>query len=89
MVMRDCPAPIDVAFLDDGGRIVALHEMNPEVPRHADESPTVYERRLRQYPSGAPVRFAIETAGGRFAELGVGVGDRVVFDGRALAARAR
>ena len=37
-VMRDCPVPIDVAFLDSSGRVIAVHEMTPEPPRRAGES---------------------------------------------------
>jgi uncharacterized membrane protein (UPF0127 family) len=89
MVMRDCPEPIDVAFLDRDGRIVALHTMRPEPPRQAGESRFQYEARLPEYPSGAPAQFAIELAGGRLAELGVGVGARIAVDRDALRARAR
>jgi uncharacterized membrane protein (UPF0127 family) len=89
MVMRDCPAAIDVAFLDAEGRVVALHSMPPEPPRRPSESAYEYESRLPVYPSGAPAQFAIEVAGGRLAELGVGVGTRLAFDAPALAARAR
>ena len=89
MVMRDCPLPIDVAFLDASGRIVALSEMAPELPRAAGESRAAYERRLPIYRSGAPARFAIEVAGGRLAGLGVALGDEIVLDTDALAALAR
>jgi uncharacterized membrane protein (UPF0127 family) len=80
MVMRDCAVPIDVAFLDFAGEVVAIHEMRPELPRRPGESPGEYESRLRVYQSGAPVGFAIETAGGRLGEVGLRVGDRVAFD---------
>jgi uncharacterized membrane protein (UPF0127 family) len=89
MVMRDCPIAIDVAFLDLGGRVVAIHEMQPETPRRSDESSATYEARLPVYESGAPAGFAIEVAGGRFPELGLRVGDRVVFDIAGLLDRAR
>jgi len=89
MVMRDCPAPIDVAFLDGDGRVVALHAMPPEPPRRAGESAMEYERRLPEYPSGVPAQFAVEVAGGRLAQLRVEVGSRIVFDAPALAQRAR
>ena len=36
-VMRDCPIPIDVIYLDQTGRIVAMHEMQPEPPRTEEE----------------------------------------------------
>lgn len=89
MVMRDCPKPIDVAFLDAHGRVVTLHEMQPEPPRRSDETPFQYEKRLRRYASGEPAQFAVETAGGRLRELGIAVGDRIPLDTEALARRAR
>ena len=80
MVMRDCGIPLDVAFLDFSGEVVAIHEMRPELPRRPGESRREYESRLRVYRSAAPAGFAIETAGGRLDEIGLRVGDRVVFD---------
>jgi uncharacterized membrane protein (UPF0127 family) len=80
MVMRDCAVPIDVAFLDFSGEVVAIHEMRPELPRRPGESQREYESRLRVYESGTPAGFAIETAGGRLGEVGLRVGDSVVFD---------
>ncbi len=88
-VMRDCAIPLDVAFLDDSGRIVALHAMQPEPPRAPGESPLAYERRLPIYPSGQAARFAIEAAGGRLTELGARVGLLAVFDAEVLVRRAR
>jgi uncharacterized membrane protein (UPF0127 family) len=80
MVMRDCPAPIDVAFLDPGGVVLAVHEMRPEPPRAPGESPWAYEARLPQYPSPAPAQLAIEVAGGRLRQLGIEPGDRIALD---------
>ena len=80
MVMRDCAIPIDVAFLDFSGEVVAIHEMRPELPHRPGESQSEYESRLRVYASGTPAGFAIETAGGRLDEVGLQVGDLVVFD---------
>ena len=88
-VMRDCTVPIDIAFLDAEGRVVAVHEMRPEAPRGEGESAAAYELRLPTYSSVFPARFAIETAGGRLAELGVVVGQRIEFDRDALLRRAR
>ena len=76
-VMRDCPIAIDVAFLDEEGRVISVHEMQPEPPRKPGESDTEYESRLRAYPSGLPAWFAFETKGGRLHELGVKGGDQV------------
>jgi hypothetical protein len=89
MVMRDCPIAIDVAFLDSSGRVVAIHAMRPELPRRPDESFREYESRLPRYASGAPALFAVETAGGRMRQLGLQVGDRLVFDIAGLLERAR
>ena len=89
MVMRDCPQPIDVAFLDAEGRVVAVHAMPPEPPRRPGETSYQYEQRLPEYPSGAPAQFAVEVAGGRLAQLGIQVGSRLAFDSAALASRAR
>lgn len=83
-VMRDCPIPIDIAYLDGAGRVVSMHEMEPEPPRREDETDFQYEARLPQYPSRFPAQFAVEVAGGRLKELGVEVGDKFEFDAREL-----
>ena len=89
MVMRDCPISLDVAFLDGSGRVVALHAMKVEPPRGRDELASAYEARLPVYDSGIPAQFAVEVAGGRLRELGLQVGDRLVFDTDHLLSRAR
>jgi hypothetical protein len=89
MVMRDCSAAIDVAFLDARGSVVEIHEMQPEAPRKPGETPFEYESRLRIYPSGAPVQFAIEVGGGRLRRVGLQVGDRIPLDAAGLIERAR
>jgi hypothetical protein len=90
MVMRDCGIPLDVAFLDAAGRVLALHAMRPEPPRRLGESGATYEARLPAYPSPEPTQIAVELAGGRLAQLGVGPGDLVVIEHlEALLARAR
>jgi hypothetical protein len=87
-VMRDCLVPIDIAYLDNAGRVVAIHEMQVE-PRRPGESPMEYERRLTQYPSRYPARFAVEVAGGTLVPLGLETGDVVQMDLETLKARAR
>ena len=89
MVMRDCPNPIDVAFVDAMGRVMAIFAMPPEPPRRPEESPFRYEQRLPEYASGVPVQFALETAGGRLAELNLQLGDRLHFAARELIERAQ
>ena len=88
-VMRDCPIPIDAAFLDGAGRVVAIHEMVPEPPQGEGESDFAYENRLRQYSSRFASQFVVETAGGRMREIGLQVGDLVAFDTEGLKKRAR
>ena len=88
-VMRDCPNPIDIAYLDGSRRVVAVHTMAPEPPRREGESDIAYERRLPGYTSRFGAQFAIETAGGRLKELGLAPGDQVDFDAETLKARAR
>jgi uncharacterized membrane protein (UPF0127 family) len=79
-VMRDCPIPIDVAFLDDAGRVINSFEMHPEPPRAPGEDPAHYDERLYPYRSALPARYAVEMAGGRLRALGVGSGSRIVID---------
>ena len=51
MVMRDCAIPIDVAFLDFSGEVVAIHEMRPELPH---VGPTESPKRVRIAVAGVP-----------------------------------
>lgn len=88
-VMRDCDAPIDIAYLDGAGRIVSMYTMQPEDPRRPGESDYDYEQRLRKYQSRFPAQFVVELRGGRLDELGVVVGDKMKFDTAGLKARAR
>jgi uncharacterized membrane protein (UPF0127 family) len=62
--------PLDIAFLDDTGRIVAILSMDPcESP-----NPDV----CRRYAPGVPYHAALEVGEGLFEAWGVAVGDRVV-----------
>lgn len=89
--MKDCTIDIDVAFLDNGGRVVAVQTMRAIAPRGPDESEAAYEARLR--PTAAwsnwPARFAIELRAGAFAELGVEVDDLIELDLERLRGLAR
>lgn len=103
-VMRDCPVPIDVIYLDRSGRITAMHQMQPDPPRAPHEEARsapypdapgwawvndAYEARLTKYPSRYAVCFAIELKGGTLPSLGLKVGDKIDFDHEAFIARAR
>ncbi len=90
-VMRDCPVPIDIIYLDASGRIVAMHKMVPEPPRTEKEkvltrdprypewtaSNTAYETRLRQYSSGFPSQYVIELAGNTLDSLNLKAGQKI------------
>lgn len=85
-VMRDCPIPIDIIFVDGSGRIVAMHEMKAEDPRRPDEPKTddpradKYENRLKKYPSRFAAQFVIEIKGGTLPSLGLKEGDKLALD---------
>ena len=79
--MRRCLVPIDIVFLDAGGRVVAMHEMEVE----PYDTPSA---ELTPYPSRYPAQFAIEVRGGWLDRLDVELGDRVELPREALKARA-
>lgn len=87
-VMRDCPVPIDIIYLDSAGRILAMHEMKAEAPRDpakgegvsADANNVVYNSRLKQYSSRYPSQFVIELAGGTLKTLRLKEGDQIKID---------
>jgi uncharacterized membrane protein (UPF0127 family) len=75
-VMRDCPVDIDIIFLDDRGRITAMHEMKAEPPRLPTEpkpanetDPDPYENRLKRYSSRYEAQYALEFKGGTLAKM--------------------
>lgn len=88
-VMRNCPTPIDIAFLDDAGRVLVIHEMKVEEPQREGESDFAYESRLPLYMSRFPSRFAVEVRGGTLRTLDLKPGDLIRFDAEGLKARAR
>jgi len=88
-VMRDCPIPIDIIFLDAAGRIVATHAMIPDEPRKPSESDREYEVRLRRYDSKFPAQFVVELAGGELKNLNLKTGDRIEFDHESLKKRIK
>lgn len=63
--------PLDIAYIDAGGRIVAIERMEPCVSPNPQFCPA--------YPPGVPYRTTLEVNAGYFARHGVGVGDRVEF----------
>lgn len=66
--------PLDIAFLDPAGRIVAIRAMEPCASPQPRWCPT--------YAPGVPYRAALEVNRGFFQRHGVAVGDRVRLPGR-------
>ena len=72
--MKDCFVPMDGAFLDREGRILAMHRMPIEAPRAARESASAYSTRLKRYPSRRQARYALEVPFGDLKRLKLLVG---------------
>jgi uncharacterized membrane protein (UPF0127 family) len=68
--MRNCHAPLDIAFIDSDGRVVDIQRMEPYV-----DSPLFV--RQPTYQSRAPFRYAIEMAAGRMSEVGIEIGAKL------------
>jgi uncharacterized membrane protein (UPF0127 family) len=66
--MKNTSIPLSIAYVTSGGIITKIFDMKP-----LDESV--------RYPSGSPVRYAIEVNQGWFEKNGIKKGCRVVFDG--------
>ena len=63
--MKNTIIPLDIAYLDSKGVVVATYTMAP-----LDERPG-------QYPSGAPAKYAIEVNAGVWDRIGLRSGDTV------------
>jgi len=61
--MKDTPLPLSIAFLDEGGTIVHVGDMEP----HSLES----------HGCELPVRHILEMPRGWFRQRGIGPGDRI------------
>ncbi len=80
-VMRDCPIPIDIVYVDNGGRVIAAHAMVPEDPQGESESDRDYEERLKRYSSRYACDVVIELQGGMIEKLGLEEGTVVDIHG--------
>lgn len=87
--MAQCPADIDVAFLDAHGVVTAVHEMVAEPPRGDDEPLAAYEARLLHYSSGLPAQFAVEMPPGSIQMLALRPNDIIKLDLERLKRLAR
>jgi uncharacterized membrane protein (UPF0127 family) len=89
-VMRHCPIPIDIVYVDGSGRVVSHHAMQPEEPQGENESEAAYNRRLKRYPSRFAVPIVLEFQGGTIERLGIDEGDMIEIDDlKGWRARAR
>jgi uncharacterized membrane protein (UPF0127 family) len=70
--MKNTIIPLDIAYLDAAGVVVATYTMPP------------LDSRIGQYRSGSPARFAIEVRAGVWSDLGVNVGDVITIPTEAL-----
>ena len=61
MWMKNTPLPLSVAFVDDGGRVINIEDMQP----HTTDN----------HCAAGPARFALEMNLGWFAERGIKAGD--------------
>jgi uncharacterized protein len=66
--MKNTPSPLDILFIRRDGTIAAIAHAEPYT-----ETP---------YKSGEPVSAVLEINGGKAAELGIAVGDKVRWRGR-------
>jgi uncharacterized membrane protein (UPF0127 family) len=87
--MAGCLVDIDIAYVDDTGRVVKMYTMPAEPPRGEDEPEWAYIDRLPLYSSGVPVRYAVEVKAGTLRRLGVEEGDRIEMDWEWLKENAR
>jgi uncharacterized membrane protein (UPF0127 family) len=70
--MRQCQVPIDILFLDAGGRVVATHAMPIEPADTPDE-------KLPLYSSNWPAMYAIELRGGTLQSMPVELGTKITL----------
>lgn len=80
-VMRQCLVPIDIAFVDAKGKVVATHEMQVE-PYDTPEG------KLKRYSSGKPAVMAVELKSGTLDKLGIKPGDTIELPYQDLKRRA-
>ncbi len=69
-VMRDCLIPLDIVFLDPGGRVIRTAHMPLDPPGTRESALTRHESRY-------PAQFVIELMGGTLETLDLSPGDRV------------
>lgn len=79
-VMRHCPIPIDIVYVEATGRVDSHHAMVPEEAQRENESDAAYNRRLRRYPSRFAVPIVLEFQAGTIERLGIEAGDMIEIE---------
>jgi uncharacterized membrane protein (UPF0127 family) len=77
--MSGCVMPLDLAFLDSRGTVLARFTM-PVEPMLAGEGLSEYWERLPRYRSPGKPAYAIEVRAGTWERLGVEAGDAILVD---------
>ena len=65
--MKNTIIPLDIAYLDSSGKVLAIYTMTP------------LDTRIGRYSSGSPARFAIEVNENVWSEIGLEVGDTITL----------
>jgi uncharacterized membrane protein (UPF0127 family) len=95
-VMRDCPIPIDIIFLDGSGRVIAMYKMQVE-PEATEQEKKVdpatglsgYETRLKKYSSRFATQFVIELKANTLDTLKIKEHDKIDLPTDDLKKRAK
>ena len=87
--MKNCIIDIDLIFLDPKGKIVALHEMQPDPPQRPAETDWEYDNRLKRYPSRFSAQYGIELKAGTIKKLKLERGQTIELDFRRLTREAK
>jgi len=69
--MKDCPIPLDIAFIDENMRVINTHTMSVEPGRIGHT----------YYSSNKPAQFVLEVPAGALGRAGVRAGSKVTFSG--------
>ena len=87
--MKDCLVDIDMVFVDESGRISAMHEAKKQILRSKDQTLEGYEGGLERYGSNRRAKYCIELPSGTIARTKPTLGQKIDIDWKKLDARAK
>jgi uncharacterized protein len=87
--MKNCAIDIDIIFVNDEGRVTAVHAMKAEKPRRRDETESAYEARLKTYSSRRFAQFAIELKAGTVERLKIRQDQKIEMDVKTIIKEAK